>query len=255
MLRRRRRRRHRRRGGARAAGVRRRRRSSWARCSATSSRRARRSGVSFGRALGVEHAGRGGGAGGVRRAAVPALGPKLALLLIALGLPGADARRAWRRRRRSWVPAAGALGLALLAPPLAFVDIPRRRARRQLPGRRHGRGERGRRRRRRRAPAHQQPAAGRQQRDAARGRAASLAARCCSTRRPGARCSSAWAPASRLRRRPRIRRCDVDAVELLPEVIAASTHFTRRFGAPRPARVRSPPMRAATCARASAATT
>lgn len=51
----------------------------------------------------------------------PLLGPKLALLLVAAGylaLAPAPRRLAW------WLPAGVTAGLALLAPPLAFVDLP-----------------------------------------------------------------------------------------------------------------------------------
>ena len=48
---------------------------------------------------------------------------------------------------------------------------------------------------------------------------------CCCTPRPRARCSSASAPASPRARPPRIPTLQVDAVELLPEVIEASAQF------------------------------
>ena len=53
----------------------------------------------------------------------PALGPKLALLLIGVGYLASTARRAWSTKT-VLLPAAGALAVALFAPPLTFVDVP-----------------------------------------------------------------------------------------------------------------------------------
>ncbi|MEP7057921.1 MAG: fused MFS/spermidine synthase [Caldimonas sp.] len=53
----------------------------------------------------------------------PALGPKSALLLVASGYLALTTRRA-RLRAAVWGPALIALALAALAPPLAFVDMP-----------------------------------------------------------------------------------------------------------------------------------
>jgi spermidine synthase len=53
----------------------------------------------------------------------PALGPKLALLLIPLGYLALCSRRSWGRPRLL-VPAAVLVLLTLLAPPLAFVELP-----------------------------------------------------------------------------------------------------------------------------------
>jgi spermidine synthase len=81
------------------------------------------SGVGFGRALGVNTLG---------AAAAPAVfgvvvfstfGPKVALLLIGGGYLVSIARRSWRRPV-VWGPAGAALALALFAPPLAFIDVP-----------------------------------------------------------------------------------------------------------------------------------
>ena len=162
------------------------------------SRRASAAGVSFGRALGVNTLGAAAAPARLRRAR----GPRAR----------AQARAAADRRRLSRVDARGARGpaptrlgcprrVALAARALRAAARlrrrPRGRSRRQLPGRRHGRGERGRRRRRRRAPAHQQPAAGGQQRHPARRRPAGVAAAAAASRAPRARCSWVSAPASR----------------------------------------------------------
>jgi spermidine synthase len=53
----------------------------------------------------------------------PALGPKLALLLIVVGYLALIARRRWPRPF-VWVPAGAAVALAVFAPPLAFIDVP-----------------------------------------------------------------------------------------------------------------------------------
>ncbi|MBW8845072.1 MAG: spermidine synthase [Burkholderiales bacterium] len=78
-------------------------------------------GIPFSRALGFNTLGAMLAAPIFGVALAPALGPKLALLLIAAGylliLP------AWRRPNW-WLPATATVGLALLAPPLAFVDMP-----------------------------------------------------------------------------------------------------------------------------------
>ena len=179
---------------------------SWARCSVISARRRCASGISFGRALGVNTLGAAVCAAAVRRAAGADARPQGRAAAGRCGLPGARlaarmvtpialgaaVRRGWRSRLGA------AAGLRRRA---------RGRARRQLPRRRDGGGERGRGRRRRGAPAHQQPAAGRQQRDVCLPMRGRRCCRCCCTRRRGARCSSGWAPASPRRRRPGIRRC------------------------------------------------
>ena len=134
------------------------------------------------------------------------LGPKLALLLIGLGYLALTARRAWSRPV-VWAPAGAALALALFAPPLAFVDVPDGGRVVSYRDGVDGRGQRGRGRGRRRPAAHQQPPAGRQQRHAFASTPGRRGCRCCCTRRPRARCSSASAPASPPARRPRTRRC------------------------------------------------
>ncbi|HEY7376140.1 MAG TPA: fused MFS/spermidine synthase [Polyangia bacterium] len=85
--------------------------------------RARASGVDFGRALGVNTLGAAAAPLLFGVLVAPALGPKLALLLVAAGYLALTARRAWSRPV-VWAPAAAAVALALLAPPLAFIDVP-----------------------------------------------------------------------------------------------------------------------------------
>lgn len=78
-------------------------------------------GIPFSRALGVNTLGAMLAAPLFGVALAPALGPKLALLLVVAGyLALAPAWRspAW------WLPAAATAALALLAPPLAFIDVP-----------------------------------------------------------------------------------------------------------------------------------
>ncbi|HKX42674.1 MAG TPA: fused MFS/spermidine synthase, partial [Burkholderiaceae bacterium] len=80
-------------------------------------------GIGFGQALGVNTL---GGAAAPLLCGVlliPAIGPKLALTLIAGGYLLLATRRSWSAP--TWfVGAAAALALALWAPPLAFVDVP-----------------------------------------------------------------------------------------------------------------------------------
>jgi spermidine synthase len=85
--------------------------------------RARGSGVSFGRALGVNTLGAAAAPAVFGVWAAPSFGPKLALLLICLGYLCVTARRAWSRPA-FWAPAGAATALALFAPPLAFIDVP-----------------------------------------------------------------------------------------------------------------------------------
>ena len=197
-----------------------RRRSSWARCSATSAVARRAAGVSFGRALGVNTLGAAAAPALFGVLAVPALGPKLALLLIGLGYLALTARRAWSQRPSSWAPAGGRAGAGAVRAAARVHRRPRRRPRRQLP-------------RRRRWP----PVSVVEDADGVarlrinnRQQEGSSA-----TLRVDAR--QAWlplllhpAPAARAvprprhrrhrrRRRPRIPTLQVDAVELLPEVI------------------------------------
>ncbi|HVR18722.1 MAG TPA: fused MFS/spermidine synthase, partial [Polyangiaceae bacterium] len=87
------------------------------------SRAASETGTSFGRALGVNVLAAAAAPALAGVVAVPALGSKLALAVIALGYLALTARRAWLTSV-VWVPAASALAFAVLAPPLTFVDVP-----------------------------------------------------------------------------------------------------------------------------------
>ncbi len=80
-------------------------------------------GVTFGRALGVNTMGAAAAPLVFGVLAFSTLGPKFALILIGLGYL---ALTPWRRWQTPvvWVPAAAALGLSLWAPPLAFIDVP-----------------------------------------------------------------------------------------------------------------------------------
>ncbi len=84
---------------------------------------ARARGVGFGRALGVNTLGAAAAPAVWGVVAIPALGPKPALILVAAGYLALTSRRAWRRPM-VWVPAGAALAMALLAPPLRFIDVP-----------------------------------------------------------------------------------------------------------------------------------
>jgi spermidine synthase len=81
------------------------------------------SGVSFGRALGVNTLGASAAPLVFGVLALPSLGPKLALLLISFGYLALTTRRTWFAPI-VWVPASAVLALALWAPPLAFIDVP-----------------------------------------------------------------------------------------------------------------------------------
>jgi spermidine synthase len=87
------------------------------------SRTAAAAGVSFGRALGINTLAAAAAPMIWGVLAVPAFGPKIALLLIILGYLIATSREAWLTKA-VWLPAAGALGVAVFAPPLRFVEIP-----------------------------------------------------------------------------------------------------------------------------------
>jgi spermidine synthase len=81
------------------------------------------SGVSFGRALGVNTLGAAAAPLVFGVLAFPTLGPKVSLLLIGCGYLALTAWRTWLTPI-VWVPASAAAGLALWGPPLAFIDVP-----------------------------------------------------------------------------------------------------------------------------------
>ncbi len=85
-------------------------------------RSANTAGISFGRALGVNTLAAATAPALLGVLIAPALGAKSALLLVDAGYLGL-AWRAWVRPV-VWVPAGFGLLLALVAPPLAFVDVP-----------------------------------------------------------------------------------------------------------------------------------
>jgi spermidine synthase len=79
--------------------------------------------VGFGRAVGVNLLAAAAAPAVCGVVAIPALGPKAVLLLIAAGYLAVATRRAWTRPAL-WLPALAALVLAAFAPPLRFVDVP-----------------------------------------------------------------------------------------------------------------------------------
>lgn len=91
------------------------------------STRASAAGASFGQSLGVNTLGAAAAPLLFGVLVTPALGPKWALLLIAAGYLALAGRQAWGRRTTrtaTWVSAAAGLALAAWAPPLAFVELP-----------------------------------------------------------------------------------------------------------------------------------
>ena len=84
---------------------------------------ARAAGIGFGRALGINTAGAAAAPLLFGVLIAPVLGARPALLLIASGYLLLASRRAWARPA-SWATAGAAGALALWAPPLVFVDIP-----------------------------------------------------------------------------------------------------------------------------------
>jgi spermidine synthase len=80
-------------------------------------------GVSFGRALGVNTLAAALAAPLFGVLMAPMLGAKLALVVMALGYVGLSSHRAWRTPL-VWVPAGMALAIAVFAPPLAFITVP-----------------------------------------------------------------------------------------------------------------------------------
>lgn len=87
------------------------------------SQRANAYGISFGLALGINTLGAMAAPVLFGVWAAPGLGPKRALLLLALGYLALARRAAWTSAL-AWTPIAFALGLAVWAPPLAFVAVP-----------------------------------------------------------------------------------------------------------------------------------
>ena len=168
-----------------------------------SSRHAARAlrGISFGRALGVNTL------GAARRAArcsaccsCRSVGAKFALLLVAAGYLALVVATRVARRRRSGSPSPRRCGARDLGAVARDRRRARRRAARQLQGRRDGDASASSKMPRGVATsAHQQPAAGRQQRDAASPTRGKRCCRSCCIPRRSARCSSGSAPASRRR--------------------------------------------------------
>jgi spermidine synthase len=84
---------------------------------------ARETGVSFGRALAFNTLGAALAPLVFGVLLVPAIGPKAALLIVVAGYLALSSLHAWRKPA-VWVPAACALVLAIWMPSLAFVDVP-----------------------------------------------------------------------------------------------------------------------------------
>jgi len=87
------------------------------------SRSASNAGLGFGRAIGINMLAASAAPAVCGVVAVPMLGPKAALLLIAVAYLAAATRHAWAKPA-FWLPAITALALAVLAPPLRFVELP-----------------------------------------------------------------------------------------------------------------------------------
>jgi len=87
------------------------------------SRAASQAGVSFGRAFGVNLLAAAAAPAACGVVAIPALGPKVVLLLIAAGYLAVATRRAWTHPTL-WAAAVAAGAVGVLAPPLRFVDVP-----------------------------------------------------------------------------------------------------------------------------------
>jgi len=86
-------------------------------------RSASNAGLGFGRAIGINMLASAAAPAVCGVVAVPVLGPTATLLLVAVGYLAAATRRAWTKPM-FWLPAAAALALAVCAPPLRFVDVP-----------------------------------------------------------------------------------------------------------------------------------
>jgi spermidine synthase len=195
-------------------------------------RSASNAGVGFGRAVGVNMLAAAAAPAVCGVVAVPTLGPRLVLLLIAVGYLAAATRRAWTRPAL-WLPAASALAIAWFAPPLRFVDVPDGG---RVVSYRDGATA---------AVSVVEDAAGvarlridnrQQEGSSATGRVDGRLAWLPLLLHAAPRHAlflglgtgvTAWSAADD----PTI---EVDAVELVPEVIAASDHFTRRIGGARP---------------------
>ncbi|ALT76450.1 hypothetical protein AT984_03740 [Paucibacter sp. KCTC 42545] len=87
------------------------------------SQNAQRVGLSFGQALGINTLGAAAAPMLCGLILAPWLGPKLALLLVPAGYLALAAGPAWRRPW-PWLVAGPAVALAVMAPPLAFVTLP-----------------------------------------------------------------------------------------------------------------------------------
>ena len=87
------------------------------------SERASDAGLSFGRALGTNTLGAAAAPLLFGVLMVPLLGPKVVLLCIAVGYLALTTRAAWLTPA-VWAPAAAVFALAVFAAPLAFIDVP-----------------------------------------------------------------------------------------------------------------------------------
>ena len=85
--------------------------------------RASDAGVGFGTALGINALAAAPAPLVFGVVLMPSVGPKLALLAIVAGYLAVVGRSAWRRPL-TWIPAVLVAAMAILAPPLAFIDVP-----------------------------------------------------------------------------------------------------------------------------------
>jgi spermidine synthase len=84
---------------------------------------ARGAGVPLGRSLAINTLGAAAAPGVFGVLLLPTVGPKLALLLVAVGYLALVFAKAWKTPLL-WAPAGAAVALMVWAPPLAFVDVP-----------------------------------------------------------------------------------------------------------------------------------
>lgn len=84
---------------------------------------AREAGVPLGRSLAINTLGAAAAPGVFGVLLLPAVGPKVALLTVAAGYLALVFARAWKTPLL-WLPAGAAVALMVWAPPLAFVDVP-----------------------------------------------------------------------------------------------------------------------------------